>query len=176
MDEYSGLSTDSEQTFQQYIKDHLTRKKDLKAFHFIDSAVDPEEMIQTYTKLINDKPIDLVCLGIGENGHIAFNDPHVADIKDPETVKKVALDEYSRQQQVNDGCFTNLADVPTHALTLTIPALLRGHTLVCTVPGKTKTQAINNLLNNDISTSCPATILRTHQNAHLFLDKEAYGE
>lgn len=175
MDEYIGLPEDSDQWFNVYLQNHLLNKKKLKAFHFIDGTGDPDEVIEQYTKLINEKPIDLVCLGVGENGHIAFNDPPVADFNDPHTIKKVALDEYSRQQQVNDGCFPTIEDVPTHALTLTIPALMKADAMVCTVPGSTKKQAIDAMLNGDISVACPASILRTHGNAHLFLDKEAYG-
>lgn len=176
MDEYIGLPEESDQWFRNYLEKHLLSKKTLKAFHFIDGTLDPEIMMNQYTSLINEKPIDLVCLGVGENGHIAFNDPPVADFKDLKIIKKVALDEFSRQQQVNDGCFATIDDVPTNALTLTIPALLKGETLVCTVPGKTKTKAIKDMLNDEITVACPATILRTHKNVHLFVDKEAFGK
>ena len=176
MDEYIGLPEDSDQWFKVYLENHLLSKKKLKAFHFIDGTANPETVMDQYTKLINEKPIDLVCLGVGENGHIAFNDPPVANFEDPYTIKKVALDEFSRQQQVNDGCFPRLEDVPTHALTLTIPALMRADAMVCTVPGKTKAKAIQKMLHDEISVACPATILRTHDRAHLFLDKEAFGK
>jgi len=176
MDEYIGLPEDSDQWFSIYLEKNLLSKKKLKEFHFIDGTLDADVMIEKYTSLINAKPIDLVCLGVGENGHIAFNDPPVADFKDPMIIKKVALDRFSRQQQVNDGCFPTIEDVPTHALSLTIPALLKGEAMVCTVPGETKKQAIKAMLNDEISVSCPATILRTHKNAHLFMDKEAYDK
>lgn len=176
MDEYIGLPEESDQWFRNYLETHLLSKKTLKAFHFIDGTQDPETMMNQYTSLIHEKPIDLVCLGVGENGHIAFNDPPVADFNDLKIIKKVALDEFSRQQQVNDGCFATIDDVPTDALTLTIPALLKAETLVCTVPGKTKTKAIKAMLNDEITVACPATILRTHKNAHLFVDKEAFGK
>ena len=175
MDEYIGLPQNSDKWFKIYLENHLLSKKKLKDFHFIDGTAEPEKMMEQYTELINEKPIDLVCLGVGENGHIAFNDPPVADFKDPYTIKKVALDEFSRQQQVNDGVFPSIEDVPTHALSLTIPALMKGNSMVCTVPGEKKQQAIQSMLNDDITLACPATILRTHGNAHLFLDKEAYG-
>ena len=116
----------------------------------------------------------MFCFGIGENGHIAFNDPPVADFSDPKTVKKVQLDEISRQQQVNDGCFTSLEEVPTHALTLTIPALLSAKYLYCVVPGNTKKKAIHQTLNDPISINCPATILREHAGAFLYMDSDAY--
>lgn len=176
MDEYIGLPEDSDQWFRNYLETHLLSKKSLKAFHFIDGTLDPETTMSQYAALINEKPIDLVCLGVGENGHIAFNDPPVADFNDPELIKKVVLDNFSRQQQVNDGMFATLDDVPTHALSLTIPALLKGETLVCTVPGATKAKAIQAMLNDEITVACPATILREHKNTHLYVDKEAYGK
>src|SRR5690625_3487484 len=175
MDEYIGLPADSDQWFQIYLEDHLVNKVSLKKFHFIDGTRDWQEMKNAYTALLNEAPIDIVCLGIGENGHIAFNDPPVADFEDPYLIKKVELDIYSRQQQVNDGCFGDLSQVPTHALTLTIPALTSASTLVCTVPGPTKKSAVYKVLNDTISTACPATVLRKHEDAYLILDKDAYG-
>ncbi|MGG0670336.1 glucosamine-6-phosphate deaminase [Sporosarcina koreensis] len=176
MDEYIGLPEDSDQWFKNYIESHLFAKVSMKMFHFIDGTKDPEAMIEEYGLLLAENPIDLVCLGVGENGHIAFNDPPVADFDDPFPIKKVELDQFSRQQQVNDGCFETLEKVPTHALTLTIPTLLRGDMMVCTVPGATKRSAIKKVLNDPISTDCPATILRTHGNAYLVMDKGAYGD
>ncbi|MBS4208096.1 glucosamine-6-phosphate deaminase [Bacillus sp. FJAT-50079] len=175
MDEYIGLSHDSDQWFKTYLQKNITDKIKMKDFHFLDGTANPEEEMKRYSSLLNESPIDLVCLGIGENGHIAFNDPPVANFQDTETVKMVELDEYSRQQQVNDGCFSALVDVPTHALTLTIPILISASTLICTVPGKTKKNAVYKVLNEKVSTSCPATILKTHENAHLIMDEEAYG-
>lgn len=175
MDEYIGLPKDSDQRFSIYLENHLLSKVDMKEFHFIDGTKDPDEMAELYTTLLTEKPIDLVCLGIGENGHIAFNDPPVADFNDPKMVKVVELDQYSRRQQVNDGMFERIQDVPTHALSLTIPALTAASTMVCTVPGPTKKEAVNKVLHDSISTACPATILRKHDDAYLVVDKEAYG-
>jgi len=113
-------------------------------------------------------------MGIGENGHIAFNDPPVADFEDPKTVKVVELDAVCRQQQVNDGCFAALSDVPTHAMTLTIPTLFACSHLVCTVPAATKRDAVTRLLTEEtISTALPASILRRHPSAALFLDADS---
>lgn len=176
MDEYIGLPIDSTQWFKIYIQDHLLSKVSLKEFHFIDGTKSPEIMMAEYTRLLNEAEIDVVCLGIGENGHIAFNDPPVADFNDPFMIKEVQLDPFSRQQQVNDGCFETLDDVPTHALSLTIPALIRAKTMVCTVPGVTKTRAVNQTLTSNISTECPSTILRKHEDAYLLMDKSAFGE
>jgi len=175
MDEYIGLPEDSDQWFKKYLEENLVNKVKLKSFHFIDGTKNANEMKRVYSKLLAEKPIDICCLGIGENGHIAFNDPPVADFNDPKMIKEVALDEFSRQQQVNDGCFVKLEDVPTHALSLTIPTLTAATTMICTVPGPTKKDAVKKVLHDDISTECPATILRKHQGAHLILDEEAYG-
>ena len=112
-------------------------------------------------------------MGIGENGHIAFNDPGVADFNDSEIVKVVELDEVCRQQQVNDGCFATISDVPTHALTLTVPTLIKAPWLFCIVPAKTKADAVKRTLTGDISEECPATILRTQENAILYLDNDS---
>jgi glucosamine-6-phosphate deaminase len=120
-------------------------------------------------------PIDIVCLGIGENGHLAFNDPPVADFADPVRVKVVALDLGSRQQQVRDGSFPTLDAVPTHALTLTIPALMAGANLFCVVPGHAKAEAIRGALHGPVSPGCPASILRRHSNCTLYLDADSFG-
>jgi glucosamine-6-phosphate deaminase len=123
-----------------------------------------------YAALLAEAPIDLVCMGIGENGHIAFNDPPVADFDDPQAVKVVELDQACRKQQVNDGCFPSVDGVPRQAITLTCPALMSGRVLVCVVPGPRKAEAVSNTLRAPISTACPATILRRHANATLYLD------
>lgn len=141
MDEYLDLPKQSDQWFRVYLQKHITDKVKLKQFHFLDGLADPTTEVERYTKLLQEKPIDLVLLGIGENGHIAFNDPHVADFHDPKPVKVIELDQASRIQQVNDGCFATISDVPTHAITLTIPTLMSAGCLVCTVPGKTKRKA-----------------------------------
>jgi glucosamine-6-phosphate deaminase len=127
-----------------------------------------------YAKLLAVQPIDIVCMGIGENGHIAFNDPSVADFNDPKLVKLVKLEETCRMQQVHDGCFPTLTAVPTHALTLTIPALMSARWVYCMVPGKTKQQGVKSALElSEPTTKCPATILRQHQQARLYLDQDA---
>ena len=112
-------------------------------------------------------------MGIGENGHIAFNDPLVAFFNDDKQVKIVELDEKCRNQQVNDGCFDSINKVPTHALTLTIPTLMAGDSVFCMVPAKTKAEAVFTALNGNITEACPASILRTHKNAKLYLDKDS---
>ncbi|MCM0650989.1 sugar isomerase domain-containing protein [Clostridium swellfunianum] len=175
MDEYIGLQEDSPNLFSKFIKDNVTSKVKVKSVSYINGSTENVELeVKRYTELLKED-IDIVCLGIGENGHIAFNDPPVADFKDDKLVKIVELDEKCRQQQVNDGCFESLAKVPTHAITLTIPMLMRGKYLFCMVPGSSKTDAVKAVLNNPVDESCPATILRKHENARLYLDKESYG-
>jgi len=174
LDEYIGLSQDAPQGFGNFLKERLFSKLSFGEVHYIDSqATDPEAECQRYTALLKEKPIDIICMGIGENGHIAFNDPHVADFNDPKTVKVVELDNICRQQQVNDGCFARLADVPTHAITLTIPALVNAKAIFCMVPAISKANAVYHCLESPISEEHPATILRTVEAATLYLDPDS---
>mgnify|MGYP003331565559 FL=1 len=129
--------------------------------------------MKEYTKALENHPIDISCIGIGENGHIAFNDPPVAAFNDSEKVKIVDLDEDCRNQQLGEGWFPTLEDVPRQALTLTIPTILSAKSISCVVPDKRKSEAVKNALQAEISTACPATILRTHSDTKLFLDKWA---
>ena len=173
MDEYIGLSSDAPQRFGHFLSERLFERVKPGQVHLIDSTGDLDTECRRYADLLRTAPIDIVCLGIGENGHIAFNDPPVADFADPLLVKPVALDLAARQQQVNDGCFSSLDLVPTHAITLTIPALLAGKALFCMVPGETKRHAVQQTLQGSISTACPATILRHHANCMLYLDRDS---
>ncbi|MBP1967835.1 glucosamine-6-phosphate deaminase [Paenibacillus aceris] len=174
MDEYIGLAKEASQRFGTFLQERLFDEVKPGEVHLIDSSGDLDEECQRYAGLLGEAPIDIVCLGIGENGHIAFNDPPVADFNDTSLVKSVELEQPCRQQQVNDGCFASLQDVPTHALTLTIPALFSSAHLYCMVPGKTKTAAVHQTLNDAISTSCPSTILRKHPDCTLYLDTDSY--
>ncbi len=176
MDEYIGLPEDAPQRFGHFLRDRLFDLVVPGKVHLIDSANAVDEECGRYGRLIAEKEIDIVCLGIGENGHIAFNDPPVADFQDPEIVKPVDLDDICRQQQVNDGCFPSLADVPTHALTLTIPALMSGAHLFCIVPGPAKASAVNKTLRGPITPECPASVLRRHPKCTLYLDTFAFGD
>lgn len=173
MDEYIGLSPDAPQHFGHFLSEGLFDRVQPGQVHLIDSMGDLDAECRRYADLLRAAPIDIVCLGIGENGHIAFNDPPVADFADPLLVKPVALDLAARQQQVNDGCFSSLDLVPTHAITLTIPTLLSGKALFCVVPGATKRHAVQQTLQGPISTACPATILRHHENCILYLDRDS---
>ena len=175
MDEYIGLAADAPQRFGTYLRQHIFDRVKPGRVHLIDSVNSIEDECRRYGALLREAPIDIVCLGIGENGHIAFNDPPVADFDDPQTIKPVALDDACRQQQVNDGCFPSFGSVPTHAVTLTIPTLFAGAHLFCSVPGATKRQAVQRTLNGPISTECPSTILRRHADCTLYADRDSYG-
>ncbi len=174
MDEYIGLSPEAPQGFGNFLKDRIFGLLPFGSVNYIYAEGEtPEETCARYTKLIEENPIDIVCLGIGENGHIAFNDPWVADFNDKEVIKKVPLDEVCRQQQVNDGCFAKLDDVPKYALTLTVPTLFNADYLFCTVPAATKADAVYKTVNNEINEDLPATIMRTHDNAVMYCDPDS---
>ncbi len=174
MDEYIGLDKSAPQGFGNFLKSHILGLVPLKSVNYIDiSTKDPEAEAERYGKLLKENPTDIVIMGIGENGHIAFNDPPVANFRDEKWVKPVKLDEICRQQQVNDGCFAKIDDVPTHAMTLTVPTLVKAPCLFCIVPAPTKANAVRETLYGTIDEHCPASILRTHDNATLYLDNES---
>jgi glucosamine-6-phosphate deaminase len=171
MDEYIGLHPDAVQGFGNFLRERLFDKKPFLSVHYIGGdASDLEKECDRYAALLGRFPPDIVCMGIGENGHIAFNDPPVADFSDPYVVKVVELDLPCRQQQVNDGCFSELRLVPTHAITLTIPALMAGRFIYGIVPGRLKADAVFNTLRREIVKDYPSSILRNHAHAELFLD------
>src|SRR5690554_832654 len=174
MDEYVGLSVDSPQRFRKYLEDHIINLVHPGETHFLDgNAESLTDECQRYAKLLVEHPVDIVCCGIGENGHLAFNDPPVADFLDPEIVKIVELEEKCRQQQVNDGCFPSLSQVPTQALSLTIPALLSGRFIYCMVPGSAKAAAVRDSITGPVGASCPASVLRRHLRAVLYLERDS---
>lgn len=173
MDEYVGLAPTDAQSFARYLTEHIFARAPFRSVNLIDTTKGAEEACRVYTELLQKNPPDLVLMGIGENGHIAFNDPPVADFNDGAAIKPVELDQICRQQQVNDKCFPTLADVPTHAVTLTVPMLMSAKALVCTVPGPTKAWAVQHTLADEISEKCPATVMRRHPDATLFLDADS---
>lgn len=174
MDEYIGLPADHPQSFRHYQQIHFAGQVALKQFHpILGEAPDPAAECRRLNSLLGQAPIDLVCLGIGENGHLAFNDPPVADFDDPVYTKIVELDAVCRQQQVNDGCFPALEDVPATAITLTLKVFREARHLSGVVPAKTKAQAVRDTLQGPISTACPATLMRRHPSARLFLDPDS---
>ncbi len=175
MDEYLGLNGSDEQLFSTFLKRRLFNRVKPGEIHLINGRADPEQEAERYSALISEKPIDVVCLGIGENGHIAFNDPPVADFDDPLIVKKVELDHSCRIQQVNEGCFATLREVPRQALTLTIPVIFNAAHLFCVVPGKSKREAVYNTIHGPVTTHCPASILQRHPDCRFYFDHESFG-
>jgi glucosamine-6-phosphate deaminase len=174
MDEYVGLHPDAPQGFGNFLKDRLFSKVNCREVHYLNgNAAIIQDECKRYSDLLIKYPTDIVCLGIGENTHLAFNDPHVADFNDPEIVKVVDLDQDCRTQQVNDGCFATIDVVPTHALTITMPALFKSTFAYAIVPGKFKANAIYHTINSDISELYPSTILRKHGHAVLFIDEDS---
>lgn len=175
MDEYIGLDKKAPQGFGNFLRRAIFDKVPLRSVHYLNGQIEPQRACREYAERLEQYPVDVVFMGIGENGHIAFNDPHVADFCDAEVVKVVDLDEKCRQQQVNDGCFASIDEVPTHAMTLTIPALCRAKRLFCVVPAATKAWAVNECVNGEISEHCPASVMRRHAAATLYVDSDSAG-
>jgi glucosamine-6-phosphate deaminase len=174
MDEYVGIGADHPASFRRYLRERLVSRVPFAAFHDIDGdAPDLDAECDRYATLLRTHPLDLCCLGIGENGHLAFNDPPVADFADPLDVKVVELDETCRRQQVGEGHFPDVAAVPTHAITVTIPALLRASVVIAIVPEARKREPVQRALVGAIDTACPASILREQPHATLYLDEES---
>jgi glucosamine-6-phosphate deaminase len=171
MDEYVGLPPSHTASFQRYMRERVAARAPFLEFHYLNGdAPEPEAETARYAALLRAHPLDVCCAGIGENGHLAFNDPPVADFDDPLDVKIVALEPASRRQQVGEGHFATVADVPTHAMTVTIPAILRAGRVLVIVPEARKADPVYDALYGPISTACPASVLRRHANATLFLD------
>jgi glucosamine-6-phosphate deaminase len=174
LDEYKGLSESHPASFRKYLKERILEKVQPKQVYYLEGdAADTDSEVKRYEQLLKAHPIDIACIGIGENGHIAFNDPPVADFNDPNLVKIVELDEACRRQQLGEGWFNSFDEVPTHALSLTISAIMNCKNICCVVPDDRKAEAVFNTLNMEISTACPATILRRHPNTMLYLDKSS---
>jgi glucosamine-6-phosphate deaminase len=171
MDEYVGIDAGHPASFRRYLRERVEAVVRPRAFHYIEGdAADPEAECRRYAALLADHPLDLCCLGIGENGHLAFNDPPVADFDDPQAVKVVTLDDACRRQQVGEGHFATVDQVPPRAITVTIPALLAAATVMAVVPEARKAEPVRRALTEPVSTACPATVLRTRANVRLYLD------
>ena len=177
MDEYVGLEQSAPQSFSTFLRNSIFEKVPVHKVHYIDgSAENPAAECERYTSLLKQYPPDIVCMGIGENTHIAFNDPYIADFNDQHLVKVVTLDQASRDQQVHDGCFPDISKVPTEAITLTVPALLQAGSLFCMVPGKNKATAVFKTLYDEVSNATPSTSLRAHPDARLYLDVDSAAQ
>jgi glucosamine-6-phosphate deaminase len=177
LDEYVGIDPDHPASFRRYLKEKLTQKVRMKEFSEVDgSSPNPEQVCRDYAgKLVIASP-KLCLLGIGENGHLAFNDPSVADFEDPLDVKVAHLDIVCRQQQAAEGWFPSFQEVPDYAITLTIPTVFRVPKLIVSVPGSRKAAIMRRVLEGSISTECPASILRTHPDVTIYLDMNSAAE
>jgi glucosamine-6-phosphate deaminase len=173
MDEYVGVGPDHPAGFQRWIRERIVQRAQPKAAYYVEGLGDAQAECVRYADLLRQHPIDLCCLGIGENGHLAFNDPPVADFDDPLDVKVVALDAACRRQQVNEGHFPDLDAVPSHAITVTIPALLRAGRVLAIVPEARKARPVREALTGPIGTACPASALRTIDRATIHLEPES---
>jgi glucosamine-6-phosphate deaminase len=174
MDEYVGIAPDHPASFRRYLREQLVERVPIGAFHFVEGdAADADAECRRYAARLRDHPLDLCCLGIGENGHLAFNDPPAADFADPLDVKVVVLDDGCRRQQVGEGHFPDVAAVPAEAITVTIPALLRAASVLAVVPEARKGEPVRRALEGPVDTDCPASILRTRPNAVLYLDGDS---
>lgn len=174
LDEYIGLTEEHPASFRKYLKERILDEVHPGKIYFLNG--DDENLatvIKNYETLLDNHPVDVACIGIGENGHIAFNDPPVADFNDPHTVKVVDLDIACRMQQLGEGWFPTFEDVPGKALSLTIPAIMKSRVISCFVPDERKSTAVYNTLYSEISTTCPASILRKHPDTVLWLDQDS---
>lgn len=171
LDEYLGISAEHPASFRRYLRERVEKRVNPQQFHYIEGdTLEPVAECDRYTKLLQTQPIDLCCLGVGENGHLAFNDPAVANFQDSYSVKLVKLDAVNRQQQVNTGHFPNVDTVPQYAFTVTLPLICSAKKIICLAPETRKAQVVQKILQGAITTNCPASILRQQPQATLFLD------
>lgn len=172
LDEYLGIKANHPASFRYYLQQKVAQQVPAREFHYLQGdAPQPLEECTRYSKLLQQQPLDLCILGIGENGHLAFNEPTVADFADSQTVKLVKLEVETRQQQVDSGYFARLEIVPQYAYTLTIPTICSAQKILCLAPGQHKAKIVSKMLQGSIDTNCPASILRRQKQATLFLDR-----
>lgn len=177
LDEYLGISPENPASFRYYLTENVEKRVWPQQFEYIKgNALEPISECERYSNLLKNQPIDLCLLGVGENGHLAFNDPDVANFDDPALVKIVKLDETNRQQQVKTGHFPNLESVPQYAFTVTIPMICTAKKIMCLAPETRKAKIVKEVLYGDISSKCPASILRRQPQASLFLDLNSAKE
>jgi len=174
LDEYLGIEADHPASFRCYLRERVEKRVNPAVFHYIEGdAMQPLAECDRYTQLLQAQPIDLCCLGLGENGHLAFNEPSVASFNEPHQIKLVKLELATRQQQVSEGHFSVLEAVPQYAFTLTIPLLCSARKILCLAPEKRKALAVKKMLKGPIFTGSPASVLRTQAQATLFLDADS---
>jgi glucosamine-6-phosphate deaminase len=175
MDEYVGVGPDHPAGFQRWIRERIVEPASPQTAHYLDGRADPASESDRYAALLRAHALDLCCLGIGENGHLAFNDPPVADFADPVDVKVVTLEPACRRQQVDEGHFPDVETVPDQAMTVTVPALVRAAKVLAIVPEARKAEPVRAALEGPVSTTCPASVLRTYDHVTLYLDAGSSG-
>jgi glucosamine-6-phosphate deaminase len=173
MDEYVGVDENHPAGFRRWIRERVENIVHPRSVNYINGEGDVDAEIARYTALLEAGPLDVAFVGFGENGHIAFNDPPVADFHDPKMLKCVTLDAACRSQQVNEGHFASMETVPAEAITVTCSGLLRAKAWISCVPETRKAMAVRNALEGTIGTACPASIARTHENVSVYLDTES---
>jgi glucosamine-6-phosphate deaminase len=172
LDEYIGVPITHPASFRKYLLERLINKTGITRYHFLNGDGDVRRSVAEIGRELQREPIDLAFVGIGENGHLAFNDPPADfDIDDPYLV--VQLDDTCRQQQVNEGWFGSVAEVPTQAISMSVKQIMRAREIIVVVPDERKAQAVKNSLEGEISPTVPASILRRHPNATIYLDKDS---
>jgi glucosamine-6-phosphate deaminase len=172
LDEYIGLPLDHPASFRKYLMERFVRKTGIRRYHLLDGEQNPAEVVSAVGKELASAPIDLAFVGIGENGHLAFNDPP-ADFETDEPYLIVELDEACRTQQVNEGWFKSIPEVPSRAISMSVKQILKSREIIAVVPGAQKARAVKACLEGEISPMAPASILRTHPNTTTYLDTES---
>jgi len=169
LDEYIGLPIAHPASFRKYLLERLIQKTGIEKYHLLDAETNPDDVCRSVGRALTAAPVDVAFVGIGENGHLAFNDPP-ADFETEDPYLIVALDEACRRQQVNEGWFSTLSEVPLKALSMSIRQILKSNEIICVVPDARKAQAVRLCFEGEISPMAPASILRTHPNISAFLD------
>lgn len=170
LDEYIGLPASHPASFRKYLLERLINKTGITKYHFLDGEGDVPAVVRRVSAELTDAPVDIAFVGIGENGHLAFNDPP-ANFQTEEPYIIVDLDEHCRRQQVGEGWFANLSEVPKRAMSMSVRQILKAREILCVVPDARKAQAVKSCLEGEVSPLAPASILRTHPNTTVFLDK-----
>lgn len=172
LDEYLGLSADHPASFRRFLLERLIQPAGIDHYHFIDGQGDPDEQIRRIGEALRSAPIDCAFVGIGENGHLAFNDPP-ADFDTLQPYLIVELDEACRRQQVGEGWFASIDEVPRRAISISVRQILEAREIICVVPDARKAEAVKNTLEGPVTPDVPASILQTHPNTTVYLDRES---
>jgi glucosamine-6-phosphate deaminase len=175
LDEYIGIGPGHPASFARYIRERIVEPLKLSRYHLLDGLGDPQQVISEASAAIASAPVDLAFVGIGENAHLAFNDPP-ADLAIEDPYIAVDLDLACRQQQVNEGWFPTIEDVPKRAISMSVRQILKANEIICVVPGAQKAAAVRGALEGPISSEVPASVLRTHPRVSIFLDEQAASQ